>query len=353
MRYRIRAPIAEDVEALLDLAEHLDTVNLPCDKDVLAQLIERSTASYAGALPDARRAEYVFVLEDLERSRLLGTSMIIAQLGRKDAPYVYFECHREEYYSRTLDRHRSHQVLRMRYCYDGPTELGGLVVHPHARGRAERLGRMISWVRFVWIALHRQRVQSELLAELLPPLAAGRQSPWWDAVGLPFTGLSYHYANRLSKNNKDFIRALFPRGDIYVSLLTEPARAVLGRVGESSRGAKKLLEDAGFRMTQRVDPFDGGPHFLARTDAVVPIRQSLLTTLRVGDRDQGEPHLVLRALPHPPWLCAGVALLQAAEDGQSHLLSPADAPHFELHTDTPAAALPWPARSPWGVSELR
>ena len=66
--------------------------------------------------------------------------MIIGQLGRRDAPYVYVDVFEEERYSATLDRHFRHVVLKIGYSYAGPTEIGGLIVSPEYRKKPERLG---------------------------------------------------------------------------------------------------------------------------------------------------------------------------------------------------------------------
>ena len=54
------------------------------------------------------------------------------------------------------------------------------------------------------------------------------------------------------------------------------AGAVIGKVGASTRGVEKLLRRIGFRYADRVDPFDGGPHFTARMEEI-----SLVTQTRV------------------------------------------------------------------------
>lgn len=279
-RYEIRAAIRSDHADLLELARYLDSVNLPNDPDVIAQILDLSERSFSGEVADPRRREYVFVLRDLEAGRAVGTSMIIGQLGRRDAPYIYFDVHVEERYSATLDRHFNHPVLTIGYSYAGPTEIGGLVVHPDARNAPERLGLLISYVRFAWIATHRDSFRDKLLAELLPPLEADGTSHLWEAVGRHFTGLTYREADRLSKRNKEFIRGLFPQGDIYASLLPAEARDVIGRVGPQTRGVEKMLRRIGFRYAERVDPFDGGPHFVAATDEVTLVRATRTASLR-------------------------------------------------------------------------
>ncbi|WP_394846699.1 arginine N-succinyltransferase [Pendulispora brunnea] len=272
--FEIRGALASDEDELLELAHHLNTVNLPFSRDAIAHLLDLAQKSFTGEIKDAKRREYVFVLVDREKQRIIGTSMIIAQLGRRDAPYIYLDVIDEERYSATLDRHFKHTVLSIGYSYNGPTEIGGLVLLPEYRRFPERLGQFISYVRFLFIKLHREAFRDELLAELLPPLEADGTSHLWDALGRHFTDLSYAEADVLSKQNKEFIRGLFPEGTFYASLLPKQAQDVIGKVGSQTRGVEKMLRRIGFRYAERVDPFDGGPHFTAPTDEVSLVQRS-------------------------------------------------------------------------------
>ena len=80
---------ASDLDALVSLAGQLDSMNLPADRDFLAERISRSEHSFAGTLEDWREGVYVFVLVDTDAGRCIGTSTIIAKLGRHDAPYFW------------------------------------------------------------------------------------------------------------------------------------------------------------------------------------------------------------------------------------------------------------------------
>ena len=285
-RFCIRGVLPRDHDDLVRVARHLNSVNLPDDPEAISGIIEASTRSFSGAEKNPKRAEYVFVLEDLEQQRVVGTSMVFGQLGRRDAPYIYFDVRSEEKYSSSLDRHFHHTVLRIGYSYDGPTEVGGIVLLPDHRLVPERLGQFLSYVRFLFIAMHRERFRDEVLAELLPPLEADGTSHLWEALGRHFTGLSYMEADKLSKKNKEFIKGLFPEGDVYASLLPELAQKVVGEVGPQTKGVEKLLERIGFRYCERIDPFDGGPHFLAETDEITLVQESRRARLDVW---KGEP----------------------------------------------------------------
>ncbi len=287
MSYEIRAAMPTDEDDLLRVAHHLNTVNLPDDREGIRTILDLSLRSFSGAIKDPKRREYVFVLCDREKGEIIGTSMIIAQLGRRDAPYIYLDVIDEERYSATLDRHFSHTILKIGYSYNGPTEIGGLVMRPEYRLAPERLGQFVSYVRFLYIKMHRELFRDELLAELLPPLEKDGTSHLWDALGRHFTGMTYAEADRLSKKNKEFIRGLFPEGTIYASLLPKQAQDVIGKVGHQTRGVEKMLQRIGFRYAERVDPFDGGPHFTSKTDEVSLVQRA--RPRRVRHAQAGEP----------------------------------------------------------------
>ena len=118
--FRIRQSYREDVDQVLAVAEHLDTVNLPADRGHIESILELSEKSFAEQVPIVDR-EFVFVLEDLSRKPIIGTSIIYAQHGTKRAPHIFYRVENDERYSVTLDKHFIHPTLRIGYNYSGPT----------------------------------------------------------------------------------------------------------------------------------------------------------------------------------------------------------------------------------------
>jgi len=72
---------------------------------------------------------------------------------------------------------------------------------------------------------------------------------------------------------------LFPREDIYLTLIAPEARSVVGQVSEETIPARRMLENLGFKYHQRVDPFDGGPHLEAPMDDIELVRSTGRTRL--------------------------------------------------------------------------
>ena len=357
-RYEIRGATKADEEALLALAAHLNTVNLPNDRASVRELLAHAEHSFDGSIATAKR-KYVFLLWDLATGTAIGSSSIIAQLGRRDAPYIYFDVIDDERYSKSLDKHFHHTVLRLGFSYKGPTELGGLVVLPSERGSPERLGRFVSYARFAYIAGRREAFRDQLLAELLPPLERDGTSHLWEALGRRFTGMTYAEADLLSSRDKEFIRDLFPLGEIHTSLFDDRARDVIGRVGEQTLGVERMLVAAGFRYARRVDPFDGGPHFVARTEEVTLIAKARRARYRgaldVTAASSAERAVVLQYLPRPPYVVSVQSEFRWSEpDGVC--LPSGVAEHLQLAADAELMVTVLPAaaqREPAVVKEPR
>lgn len=296
--FLIRESFEEDVDQILEVAHHLDTVNLPADRGHIERILARSAASFSETIPTAQR-EYLFVLEDVEKRRAIGTSMIHAQHGTRRSPHVFLQVLKEERYSETLDRYLVHECLRLAYNYDGPSEIGGLILLPEYRRHPESLGKLLSYARFLFIAMHRILFRDQVISELMPPLEPDGTSRLWNHFGKNFTGLTYGEADLLSKDNKEFIRALFPHSLIYTSLFPEEVRQVIGVVGPDTRGVEKMLRRIGFEYAHQIDPFDGGPHFIAETDRVTLVRDARPVEL-VARRPEGPDRWAIVAVEAPP-----------------------------------------------------
>lgn len=271
MSFIIRAVQHDDLTQLVDLAKQFSLLNLPGDRKVLSQKIDRSEQSFAGKLPKDQ-AEYLFVLEDIEEKLIVGSSLVIAKHGNEDVPHCFFKILKRDMFSQDLGIGFIHQVLRFQLDFDGPTEIGGLLVDKTYRRRPEKLGKQISLARFLYMGLHPDKFENRVLCELTPPLTDEGRSEFWEALGRRFTGLPYQEADMLSQSHKEFIESLFPKDDIYLALLDGKARLVLGRVGEATKPAQHLLESIGFEYLDEVDPFDGGPHYGANIEDILPIK---------------------------------------------------------------------------------
>lgn len=273
MMYVIRGCRENDLNDIYGLAKQFSLLNLVADRNELVKKIEKSLASFSKKI-EKKESQYLFVMEDLERRKIIGVSQIIAKHGTPESPHYYFKIIKKDKFSQELGVGFIHQVLRLGLEMDGPTEIGGLLVDPEYRNRPEKIGQQMSLIRFLFMKMQRERFENKVLCELTPPLTDEGRSEFWEALGRRFTGMSYTEADELSQKHKEFIATLFPQEDIYLCLLDSRARLMIGRVGAQTAPAQKFLEKMGFKFLGEVDPFDGGPHWGAMTDEIVAVKES-------------------------------------------------------------------------------
>ena len=285
MSFIVRAVQREDQQSLYELARQFTLLNLPAEKRIIETKIERSLASFAGELSQDD-AEYIFVVEDVAGEMIAGSSMILAKNGTKTSPNFSFKVLKKERFSRDLGVGFIHQILRLHINNDGPTEVGGLVVDRGYRRRPEKVGRLISLSRFIYIGMEPTRFRDDLHSEMAPPLSEEGRSEFWEALGRRFTGMPYTEADQISSQNNGFIQSLFPEEDIYLALLDSKARMVLGRVAEETQAALHLLNRIGFVYKDEVDPFDGGPHLGCKTTECTMIKN--LKKYKLGAAKTGQ-----------------------------------------------------------------
>jgi arginine N-succinyltransferase len=340
-RFVIRDARRDDLEPLLRLSRILDSINLPTEREELRRVLARSRRSFAGRVEDPARAVYVFVAEDRISGRPVGSSMIIAKHGTPESPHYYLEVRSDERYSKTMRTMFRHRYLHLRHSMDGPTEVGGLIVDPKLRGHPARLGTQLSFVRFLYIATHRDRFVTDVIAEMKPPLTAKGENRFWECYGARVTGLTFRQADKLSTKDKEFIPALFPSVPIYTCMLPLEVQNEIGTVGAETRGAVRLLEHVGLRFLDQIDPFDAGPYYGARIDDVTAVRETRRVRLEADKGRAGGPgaNAYLIAVERRGYF-AFRAL--ARREGDALLLPPALFAELGLRSQTAAAALAVP-----------
>lgn len=270
--FSIRDAGFDDIKYIYELGELLNSLNLPNDKNELEKIIIKSEESFSDN-NSLKEREFLFVMVN-EENKVIGCSQIFAKHGTLLSPHLFFQVSIEEHYSRSLNKYFRHQTLKLGQNFDGPTEIGSLILKPAFRGHRLHLGKFLSYVRFLFMAMKKEYFSKNVIAELLPTFAKKNSSALWDALGSKFTGLSYKEADRLSRHDKDFIISLFPKWPIYVSLLPLKAQSIIGQVGEASKGAQILLSQIGFCYNDQIDPFDGGPHFVADLEEISLIKNA-------------------------------------------------------------------------------
>lgn len=274
MSWSIRPARESDIDALLELARMTGGgfTNLPPDRDALARRIAWSVESFGKDLQVPDNELYMLFLEEAGTGRIGGTACLFSRVG-VEWPFYSYKIGQVTQTSRELKRTFMEKVLYLTNDYDGASEVGGLFLHPDLRTGG--LGRLLARSRYLFIAQHRERFGDRVLAELRGWLTPDGGSPFWDGLGRLFFGMPFQEADRFnSLHGNQFIADLMPKHPIYVSMLPEPARNVIGRPHDSGVPAMKMLESEGFNFDGYIDIFDGGPTVCCRTDHIRTVRES-------------------------------------------------------------------------------
>lgn len=266
-------PVAEaDLPALLSLAAKagVGLTTLPNNAALLAARIEASQRALARDVSEPHDESYLFVLE--VQGRVVACSGLVAAVGTEQAFYNY-HVGRSVFASRELNVYRSIPTLYLSNDLTGSSELSTLFVDPDWRGGG--VGKLISFSRFLFIAAHRQRFADRVIAELRGVADAAGRSPFWESLGRQFFAMEFSQADRLSvADSRAYIAELMPRHPVYTVLLSAEAQQVIGQVHEHTTGARRLLEQEGFRYRDYVDIFDAGPAIEADTGTIKSIRKA-------------------------------------------------------------------------------
>ncbi len=313
----LRPAAPDDVDQLVELVKGagVGMTNLPPDRDTLAERIARSSATMADETDGTGDDVYLFVLEDRESGRIIGTSGIYARIGL-EKPFYSYKIHVLTQVSRELDLTVKSRLLQLVNDFTGCSEVGMLYLHPDLRQGGN--GRMLAMSRYLLMAEFPGRFAELVIAELRGWLDADGNSPFWDHLGRHFFELPFPHADYISAtSNNQFIADLMPKYPIYVDLLPGVAREVIGKPHDDTRPALTLLEREGFRFEGYVDIFDGGPTVQARVGDIRTVQNSLsvdIAAITEAEADDALAALVCNArLPDFRVCRAGLAV---ADDGR-------------------------------------
>ena len=291
MSYRVRPATGDDYKAIYQMAKLTGGgfTNLPPDRATLVAKLERSDKSFARKQESQAADLYVFVLEDPKSGKIRGTCQVFGQVGVIQ-PFYSYHISTLTQTSPELGKTFRNQRLSLTTDLEGCSEVGGLFLHPEMR--AAGLGGLLARSRYLFMKLHRARFGDRTLAELRGVMDEAGHAPFWDALAGKFFGMSFPEADEFNAvHGTPFIADLMPRSPIYVALLSEEAKAVIGQPHPSGRAALRMLEHEGFQFDRYVDIFDGGPTVTARTDDIRTVREARAD--KIGEIGEGGTQKVL------------------------------------------------------------
>lgn len=310
MSFRVRAAAADDFAAIYEMAKLTGGgfTNLPPERGTLVSKLAKSEQSFAREEDSQAGDLYMFVLEDPKTGTIRGTCQVFGQVG-VDQPFYSYHLSTLTQSSPELGKTFRNQLLTLTTDLEGSSEVGGLFLHPQLR--AGGWGAVLARSRYLFMKLHRERFGDRTLAELRGVMDQAGNSPFWDSLAGKFFDMTFPEADEFNAvHGTKFIADLMPRFPIYVSLLTDGARSVLGQPHPTGRAALRMLEEEGFTYDRYVDIFDGGPTVTSPTDRIRTVRESVREKIAdIGDGGRTKMLLATGRLKNFRACCASVKRL--------------------------------------------
>ena len=281
-----------DLDHLLELAilSGPGFTSLPEDPDQLTDRLDLSRDSFTGSLPPQERW-YTLMLEESDTGDVDGIGSVKAAVGLK-RPFFSYRVVNNASSSPSLDIKIEHQTLVLVNECTGWSEVGSLFLK--ADRRKGGAGRLLSQSRYMLIGAEPELFAETVLAELRGVFTPDGACPFWDHVAHKFFPMEFDQADMMTgSTDKQFILDLAPRHPIYLNLLPEAARAVIGKVHPQGVPAMALLESEGFRPNGLVDIFDAGPTVSCPRDHIRTVRDARRMTVAIAPEVEAElPSLI-------------------------------------------------------------
>jgi arginine N-succinyltransferase len=271
----------EDFDAILALAKQSGggMTNLPSDPDALRKRIDFAAASFEANATKPGPEVYTLALE--KDGKLMGVSAVFSSVGL-DNGFVNYRINRAVHVSRELGKRFEQRQLVLSYDFTGASEVGSLFLSPDARGGG--YGKILARSRYLFIAQHRELVADPVCAEMRGWRGSNGEQPFWDAIGRKFFEMEFEEADSANASlGNQIISDLLPRHPIYVAMLPDDARKIMGVPHDNAQPAFKMLLGEGFAYNYYIDVFDGGPLVDAKVADIKTVKESRVYKAAVGE----------------------------------------------------------------------
>jgi arginine N-succinyltransferase len=318
----VRPARLADLDELERMAHAAQPVlhSLPRDRRALESRVALSEDSFRADVDFPGEEFYLFVLEEADTGKLLGTSSIVASAGYSE-PFYTFRNDALIHASRELKVNRKIHALTMSHELTGKSRLTGFYIDPSLRNDAgEACAHLLSRARMLYIAANRKRFSGEIFSLMLGATDDTGASPFWDAVGRKFFGRDFEQVEMESGGrSRTFIAEVMPSYPLYVPLLPGEAQRVLGEPNAGTLLAYDIHLEEGFEPDRYVDIFDAGPVLTIAVDKSASASAGELREVREvldGAASDGTRYLVAAGGAHA-FRCVVARLSDARGDGAS------------------------------------
>jgi arginine N-succinyltransferase len=291
MMFVIRPIKHSDTKNFIDLVLMMQAgiTSLPKDIDILQNKIKKSIEAFTEDRWAPENETYLFVLENIDTKHLGGICGIYSKTGI-DTPVYHYDIQEEQIHNGAV-KIPSQKMLVVTSYRQGPTENCSLFLHP--RHRRDGLGKLLSFSRFLFMASNRKRFDDIIIANLRGVFKRNGKSLFWEEIGRHFLDVEYDTLQNKILEEPELISAILPKYPIYVSLLSKEVQAVIGQPHTRSVPALQMLLNEGFKLTNKIDPFDGGPSAEAFIDQIHFIKHSNVAEVSALKSEKKETEKVI------------------------------------------------------------
>lgn len=321
----------DDIDGLLEMIRSVSPglTTLMVDPPQLLERIERSHFAFHRKSESIAGDPYVLVMQDESTGQLVGTATVYGRTGGYEPFYAYrvvITTHTSPQLG-LYDRKRT--SLHLQRIHDGPTEIGSLFLLPQFRGAGR--GRLLSFSRFAMIAQRPTRFAKRVIAEMRGVCDENGISPFWEVAMRPFFAVDFPVADAMSTIAKPYIEEMMPQFPLFVDLMPDEVKGIIGTVHPETEPALKMLFDEGFHFTDMVDIFDAGPVIQCDTASIGAVQRCLPWRIaRIKDDVEGIPTIASNKLGG---FHAIVASVEFNQDDASIMMTGSDANLLNASTD--------------------
>ncbi len=276
----VRPVKKDDVEAICHIAKHVGPSfnSIPNHLPTIAKKINESIQSFKKQIAK-ERAQYLFVLENLDSHEVIATSAIEANASAVSIFYNY-TIHDITQISDIVHSNKlyQHSALIFGSQYKDNTLLGGLYVNPKVRGQGQ--GSLISRVRGLFLAEFPDLFSDTIVSSIRGYFDENGINWFWEEIGKKFFGMNFEDAFlAYATGNSKFISDLAPKYPIYLEFISHKVREIISRPHDSTVAALHVLTKEGFGFMKVVDILDGGPIIVAKRELIKTVRDSRLAII--------------------------------------------------------------------------
>ncbi len=266
MSFIVQSAGFKDQPALFRFALQHSLYNLPADRHLLRKKISESKKSFQGLLPKKDK-NFVFVLKDLKKQgRVVGSSQLQSQYGSDKNPRLQLY----------LSHVKKKPALKLKVCKKPVSCLAGLVLDTSYHHHPQKLGRLISFIRFLFMASSPGVFQTQVYTEIKPFLNREKKAPFFE----------YFKKTQGDKNShplflRKWAQRVFAR-PVLISDLPSEVQRVLGQTNPPGQRAMHILKKQNFVFKGGMHPVDSGPCLQAPVQKIPVIQNTKKVFLKAG-----------------------------------------------------------------------